>query len=320
MNALVSIIMPAYNVGDYVAESILSIQKQTYPNWELIVVNDGSTDHTPEVVRNLAEKDTRIRLYTQENGGVSSARNRGLGEAKGEHIAFLDGDDFWEPTFLEELLKAKKEAQVEMAYCGYDHFYAGRYRRGYRYGFPSGWILPDAIKGTVRLHICAILVDRQVFAKYDVRFTVGCPIGEDWEVIAKLLTHVRAESVPQSLMLYSVRPGSAIRSKWDWKKHIHGVWAQERVNAYIQDQLSGNELAQVKPLLIDSITYKTYRFLWRMVKYGYHVEALELMKEPKYLGYLEHLAVKDLKLIDRLKYEVTVSRNTLLWKVARKIL
>lgn len=78
MEDMVSIIMPVYNVTDYVGESIKSIQDQTYVNWELLVVNDGSTDDTAEVVAALADKDHRIKLINQANGGVSRARNTGL--------------------------------------------------------------------------------------------------------------------------------------------------------------------------------------------------------------------------------------------------
>lgn len=113
MEDLVSIIMPAYNVDEYIEESIRSIQAQTYPNWELIVVNDGSTDTTQAVVERLASQDSRIRLVTQPNGGVSRARNRGLELARGEYISFLDGDDLWEPTFLRELIDAKKRPMLE---------------------------------------------------------------------------------------------------------------------------------------------------------------------------------------------------------------
>lgn len=96
---LVSIIVPAYNAEQYIAETIRSVIDQTFQAWELIIVNDGSTDKTAEIICSF--DDGRIRLLEQENGGVSSARNRGLDEAKGKYITFLDADDIFPPHSLQ---------------------------------------------------------------------------------------------------------------------------------------------------------------------------------------------------------------------------
>lgn len=88
---LISVIMPAYNVSLYIADSIQSVVEQTYSNWELLIINDGSTDNTAEVVKKFS--DPRIRYFEKENGGVSSARNVGLDEMKGDFFCFLDADD-----------------------------------------------------------------------------------------------------------------------------------------------------------------------------------------------------------------------------------
>jgi glycosyltransferase involved in cell wall biosynthesis len=96
---LVSIIMPAYNAEKTIVESIESVLRQTYINWELIVVNDGSKDRTSAVV--WAINDERVRLIEQENGCVANARNNGINNSKGEYIAFLDSDDLWVEDKLE---------------------------------------------------------------------------------------------------------------------------------------------------------------------------------------------------------------------------
>jgi len=88
---LISVIMPAYNASRHIADSIRSVVSQTYNNWELLVINDGSTDDTGEVVKSFS--DTRIRYFEKENGGVSAARNIGLDEMKGAFFCFLDADD-----------------------------------------------------------------------------------------------------------------------------------------------------------------------------------------------------------------------------------
>ena len=104
-----SIVIPLYNKENAIEETLLSVLAQTYTNFEVIVVDDGSKDSSAKVVSNIAKADPRIKLIQKENGGVSSARNRGIKEAKGEYIALLDGDDIWENTFLEEQNKLINE-------------------------------------------------------------------------------------------------------------------------------------------------------------------------------------------------------------------
>jgi teichuronic acid biosynthesis glycosyltransferase TuaG len=97
---LVSVIMPAYNAEKYIAEAIHSVTEQTYKAWELIVVDDGSTDNTASLIKEYAGKDNRIRYIHQDNGRQGKARNNGLKQAGGEYIAFLDADDLWMPEKL----------------------------------------------------------------------------------------------------------------------------------------------------------------------------------------------------------------------------
>ena len=103
-NKLVSIITPLYNSERFVGKTIESVLAQTYTNWEMIVVNDGSKDKGADVVRQYAAKDKRIRLIEQPNGGCASARNHGLREAQGRYYAFLDSDEYWVPTYLDKQL------------------------------------------------------------------------------------------------------------------------------------------------------------------------------------------------------------------------
>ena len=94
---MISVVIPLYNKEKYIKRAIESVLNQTFQKFEIIVVNDGSTDKSAEIVQNI--KDPRIRLINQKNAGVSAARNRGIQEAKYEYIAFLDADDFWEKIF-----------------------------------------------------------------------------------------------------------------------------------------------------------------------------------------------------------------------------
>src|SRR5688572_3090637 len=116
MQHLVSVIMPAYNSGRFLAESVRSVQAQTFGGWELIIVDDGSTDDTAAVARGFAESDARVRYVARANGGQAAARNTGLGEARGPLVAFLDSDDLWLPGKLEAQLGVLERTGVDLVY------------------------------------------------------------------------------------------------------------------------------------------------------------------------------------------------------------
>jgi teichuronic acid biosynthesis glycosyltransferase TuaG len=121
--ALVSIIVPVYNVEKYICETIECVRKQTYGNWELLLVEDCSKDNTVAVILEYLDEvqDARVRLIRQEkNNGAARSRNRGLREACGRYIAYLDADDLWVPEKLEKELAFMKEKQAAFAFTGYE--------------------------------------------------------------------------------------------------------------------------------------------------------------------------------------------------------
>ncbi len=117
MNDLISIIIPVYNTQDYVVTALESVSKQKYFNYEAIVINDGSTDDSANRILDYIKDKPKFFYYAQENGGLSNARNKGLKEAHGEYVCFLDSDDMLSPNFLEYMHKAITEANVQTACC-----------------------------------------------------------------------------------------------------------------------------------------------------------------------------------------------------------
>ncbi|MGA9993775.1 MAG: glycosyltransferase family A protein [Pyrinomonadaceae bacterium] len=113
---LVSIIMPAYNAEKYVAAPLRSVLDQTYSRWELVVVDDGSTDKTALIVRGFADSDSRIRYIFQPNGRMARARNNGISNARGELIAFLDSDDLWLRDKLERQIEKLAETNADVIF------------------------------------------------------------------------------------------------------------------------------------------------------------------------------------------------------------
>lgn len=126
MNDLISIVVPVYNLTEYLPRSIGSILNQSYTNIEVIAVDDGSTDNSLHMIEKLAEDDARIHVIHQENGGVTKARMTGVTAAKGEWIGFVDGDDEIDPDMYERLLRNAYQYHADISHCGYQMVFPSR--------------------------------------------------------------------------------------------------------------------------------------------------------------------------------------------------
>lgn len=122
MKPTVSIIVPVYNAENYIRETVASVEAQTFGDWELLLVEDGSGDGSRQMVEALLleKADRRLHLLLQENAGAAAARNHGLREARGRYIAFLDADDFWSPDKLEKQLALMEEKEAAFSFTGYE--------------------------------------------------------------------------------------------------------------------------------------------------------------------------------------------------------
>ena len=117
---LISVFIPVHKVEHYLHNCVNSILSQSYSNWEMILINDGSPDRCGEICDEYAAKDSRIKVIHKENGGLSSARNAGLDyPPKGEFVTFLDSDDFWHPEYLETLMNLQQKYHADLVQCGF---------------------------------------------------------------------------------------------------------------------------------------------------------------------------------------------------------
>ena len=119
----VSVIVPVYNIEKYVSRCVESLLAQSFGDFELLLVNDGSTDSSLEILKEFEQKDPRIIVLTKENGGLSDARNYGMKHAKGDYLQFIDGDDFVEPTLLEKCITKLDETKADMVIFDYNQYY-----------------------------------------------------------------------------------------------------------------------------------------------------------------------------------------------------
>nr|WP_297703723.1 glycosyltransferase family 2 protein [uncultured Butyrivibrio sp.] len=123
VDPIVSIIIPAYNSEKYIKDSLLSVLQQSFCSIQIIIVDDGSTDKTREIVTNIAEKDSRIELFCKDNGGVGSARNYGIKYARGKYLAFIDSDDSIGERYIENLIKEIRDNNIKLSISGYSLIY-----------------------------------------------------------------------------------------------------------------------------------------------------------------------------------------------------
>lgn len=123
MEPLISVIVPVYKVEQYLGRCVESILAQTYQNTEILLVDDGSPDRCPQICEEYAKDCPKIRVFHQENKGLSGARNTGIDHARGEYLAFIDSDDVWSPYFLESLYQALAENNADISQCRWEYMH-----------------------------------------------------------------------------------------------------------------------------------------------------------------------------------------------------
>ena len=187
----ISVVIPLYNKGFIISETLNSVLAQTFKDFEVIIVNDGSTDNGFEIVSQYT--DNRIRLYNQENKGAAAARNLGIEKATGELIAFLDADDYWYPNHLEELFKL----YTDLPNCG---IYGSRYfmkisdkktiKTTYSPSVSNDFrgILPDFFKAskTYRVGLTSAIAIPKTVLQNDFLFNSEINSGQDLELYTKI--------------------------------------------------------------------------------------------------------------------------------------
>ena len=229
MSGLVSIIMPSYNTGKFIAESIASVAAQTYTDWELIVVDDASTDNTDDVVQRVflsgaqaESKDLPSKIHylkNDHNRGAAFSRNRALREAKGKWIAFLDSDDLWTPDKLEKQI-------AFMAKNGYAFSYT-RYEEMGEDGKPTGTIVdgPRRITKTGMFNYCwlgclTVMYDRDVVGDIQI---AEIQKNNDYAMWLKICRKTDCYLLDENLACYRKRGGSISNHgymsliKWHYK-------------------------------------------------------------------------------------------------------
>jgi glycosyltransferase involved in cell wall biosynthesis len=252
----ISVIMPCYNAAAHLPASVGSVLAQTFANWELIAVDDGSSDATLNWLQ--AQTDPRLRILSQTNQGVSAARNAGLAEATGRYVAFLDADDTWTPDYLEKMLAMlHTHPDAALAYCGWQNV-----------GLPGGrgdpFVPPDyenankleTLFSGCRWPIHAALVKRQAIMAAN-GFNPVLKNAEDYALWLRVATAAPIVRVPEVLAFY----------------HFHGGGqaSGNRARAALQHWLAQQAFLAIHPALGGAISPSRIRelTLGELLKRGY---------------------------------------------------
>ena len=226
---LLSIIVPVYDVENYLQKCIDSILAQTFTDFELILVDDGSPDNCPALCDAAAAKDARIRVLHQKNGGLSAARNAGLDVARGEWIGFVDSDDYIAPEMYEILYKAVQSTGADLALCDYVKVdETGALCTQTHVAVPQKSLtgrelLQKAYWTTVQI-ACNKLYHRTIFAQ--LRYPVG-KLNEDFFVIPEICLNTQKAVVVPDVLYYYVQRGDSIMGKSRTLRHYDAAEAAQ---------------------------------------------------------------------------------------------
>lgn len=272
---LISVIVPIYNVVEWLPKCINSIRKQTYRNIEIILVDDGSTDNSGAMAEKFALEDKRIRVFHKENGGSSSARNLGISHAKGKYIGFIDSDDFIEPEMYERLLSVVLQENLLMAQISRDEID----EQGNR--LPDVCIPPEKpelwdcghFMQELLLHkgdcsFCTKLTHASLFQKE--RFPEG-ELNEDFQLLIRLLPKIPAVAIlPEQDYHVFYRYGSNTRTRD--KDEFPRVFMDIVNNADLAEKIVAKDYPQLQQQAV--------RFaLYQRLDYMLHIPVSMMKKE-----------------------------------------
>lgn len=272
---LISVIIPVYNVMEYLPRCVETVCGQTYRNLEILLVDDGSTDGTGKLCDTLAGKDPRIRVFHKQNGGSSSARNLGIREAKGAYLGFVDSDDYISPGMYESLLRGIRKYQASVAQTGRDEIG----ENGERY--PDICVPPQA-ETVIRtedflrellMHrgdcsFCTKLVSRELFEAG--LFPEGV-LNEDFGLLIRMLLRIdRIVSLPEQTyhVFYRMESNTRRTDREDFSR----VFGDSVDNADLAAEIVGREYPQLRAVAL--------RFgMFQRLEYLLHIPVSQMKRE-----------------------------------------
>lgn len=285
----ISIIVPVYNAEKYLSKCIDSVLAQTFSDWELLLIDDGSPDRSGEISDEYASKDTRIRVFHKSNGGVSSARNLGLDNAKGEYVTFVDSDDWLMPDTVEKCFPYIEKYDVIQFGIKFVYSEDNSQYRTYKvdenddlrkYIFKV--IARDAFLG-----VCGGLYRRNLFEKNNIRFSSDLISGEDWLVKFELL--IKSNSIAFldiPCYCYNKYNETSCTHNFRYQTHFSNIQALARIVRLALEKYPDNDLSQQVALSKCNLIYDF--FASKLVKgYGLSYDEISNFRKVSQLKFKE---------------------------------
>ncbi|QDH80094.1 glycosyltransferase family 2 protein [Echinicola soli] len=263
-----SVVIPLYNKAENIIQTLASVQGQTYTDFEIVIVNDGSTDNSVEKVEEI--KDERIKLFHKKNGGVSDARNYGIDKSTNAYIAFMDADDLWKPNYLKVMAQLIKEfPEAGMYNCAHSTIYRGK-SYDMNHDIKRG-IIENYFKTSLKYVIAwtsATIVRKDVFDKVG-GFPVGMISGEDVYTWAKIALQYPVAFHPDALTIY-IKQDQSIVHRSNKKDNCKEAWQ----DLYQKNNNDANKYIAMKAIL------KGKRYAWG----GHLSESRKIEKDFRYIN------------------------------------
>ena len=232
MEPLVSIITPNYNCGKYITETIKSVLDQSYRNWEMLIIDDCSTDESRVIIKKFILKDSRIKLIKmKKNGGAALCRNKGIELSKGKYVAFLDSDDLWIKEKLEKQIEFMEKYCIDFSYSQYTHID----ENGESLKIRSR--IPKSLSYKKMLFHCytgclTVIYNQETLGKvYGPNILKSNDYGLFLQVLKKAK---KARGIKENFAYYRIRKNSISRNKWKKiKPHLYLLNTIEKINIFV---------------------------------------------------------------------------------------
>jgi len=265
---LVSVVMTAYNAAKFVLEAVESIQNQTYSNWELIIVNDGSTDRTGEILQKISRKDKRIRVISYiKNKGASFASNLGLSQAKGQFVARMDADDISVPARLAKQVMFLQDNPKVIVVGGQCELID---REGNSIGmknFPMEHCdIYDALYQYNPIQHPSLMINRKLLGKEKITYHSRVLLAHDLEILFKLAQYGELANLSDTILLYRIHSDSlSLRNPKETFRHTLAVRKMARQDYGYKPSLRGflvHNLQKMVMMIVPSVVvYPLFRLL-----------------------------------------------------------
>lgn len=224
MKTVVSIVVPVYNALKYIDDTVKSIEGQTFTEWELILVDDGSTDGTREYLKSIENEKNRV-FFQSENGGAARARNKGIAEAKGKYLAFIDADDLWNKEKLQKQVHFMEKTNVNFSFTNYEFGTEDAKPTGHIVRVPNEITYKEALKNTT-IFTSTVMLDVDILGKDMIRMPdVKSEDTATWWKILKL--GISAYGIQENLVMYRRPEKSLSSNKFEAIKRIWNLYRKQ---------------------------------------------------------------------------------------------